>query len=160
MIGRGPQIADAVVAQLVDPARAWNSDGALSTVRQYLAVYKAADFKSMKVTVSTTELETGDQTTAKNNRQTIQEQYTTSIMLQRKLTFVNELPVVAEVDSYDYLAEQIYDYFNNVGNAGAVSFLAAGIKWTVLKASRQLLNNIYTEHQWETQIDLLIVGWL
>lgn len=158
MIGRGPQIADAVVAELVDPARAWNSSSVMAATRKWLPVYSDGALKTLKVAVFALTL-----ATTRPARGKLQEAYGVAIDFQKSVTLAGGVVVDAEVDALDLIAQQVYDYFNAVGTGNAFQFQADSKTWNVMQADREDLYDLnrllYTDHTWETLISLKVVGW-
>lgn len=158
MIGRGPQIADAVVAELEDLSQAWNAAGVISVERQWDKTYKPADLTTLRVLVSITEMETGTGNVAKLDRRHVQERYTVVIVMQKRITYQDEQVIVSEVDALDLKAQQISDFFNATGQAGTVTLTAANTTWEVLKAERKDMNMFTEQHHWFTYISLTVQG--
>lgn len=158
MIGRGPQIADAVVAVLVDPAQAWNTNGPIAATRKWLPVYSDGALKTLRVAVFALTL-----TTTRPSREKLQEAYGVAIDLQQSVTLVGGQIVDSAVDALDLIAQQIYDYFNAVGTGNGFQFTADSKTWNVMQADREDLYDLnrllYTDHTWETLISLKVVGW-
>jgi hypothetical protein len=139
------QIADAVVAELNDPARSWSPE--IAAARLWLPIFKAEDLAVLKVSVVPLTI---DQDRAARGLH--QFGYGVAIDFQK---MVNPTDMDA-IDALSRLAEQVHDFYRDAHK------LATLPAWEAINAVRESvydLDRLYVDHTWETMIVLTARGF-
>ena len=140
------QIANALVAELNDPARPWA--GQFVAARSWLPIYEAAGLSTLRVSVVPLTLEQEELTRTKEQRE-----YGLVVDFQKKVAAAT---LQADADALTYLAEQVLDFFSDDHP------LATLPAYTVRDAKRPDvydLERLYADLTWETMIALTVRGY-
>lgn len=155
---RAPQLADAIVAELVDASQPWNVGGILAAKRSWLPVRRDGDLRTLRCAVVPLTLENEKL----DRRPRHKEDYGAGIHLIKSVGLDASGDVITpQADALDLIAEQIYDWFGDAHFLSAPSLDAGQKVWRVMDRQRQDLydlGTLYTEHAWETLIVLTIRG--
>ena len=152
-------IADAVAAELNDPARPWTFPGAATRTWSPWYAAEEGDLNSLKVSVVPVAQKTKEDPVDRAGTRLFD--YEVWIDLQQRVTLTTDGQVSQDdVDNLCLTCQQVQDWFNDLSEN--THELAALPGWHVIKAERPLIFNpdeLYQNHVFVSSIGLTVRGF-